>query len=340
MVKLKDIAKETGLTPSTISKALHHSSEISEETTRLVEETARRMGYVSRKKESCAEKRIGIILPEVKSHYFASLMEILCHEGEKRGCSVVTMLTDGYPVNLEPALESIRKYKLDGLIVGCGSAALDGKLLGGREKKIPIVALREKEQLNSPIDGICISGYYGVGQAVDHLRELGHTRIGYLGEHNSCRRYQAFCEAMERNQLTVNPQFVRQVSTRFEAGGYEAARELLKEPELPTAIFACYDQFAFGAMNAFMERGLRIPEDISMVGYDNVEMSRYYPVPLTSVTNPVEQMGITAINNLLAAIEEGERHVVQNVSLQTRLVVRKSTCPPRQKAQLGQLEIQ
>lgn len=331
MVKLKDIAKETGLTMSTISKALNHSSEISEETTNLVLETAARMGYVPRKKLKDMEKNIGIILPEVKSHYYASLMEILSHEGEKHGCNMVTMLTSGYPVDLKPALERISKYKPDGLIVGCGGLPFDMKFHGMRGKRIPVVALREKEQLNSPIDGICISGYYGVGQAVDHLHELGHIRIGYLGEHNSGRRYQAFCEAMKRNGLRVEPRFVRQIGTRFEAGGYEAACELLKEKELPTAIFACYDQFAFGAMKAFMEQGLRIPEDISVVGYDNVEMSEYYPVPLTSVTNPVEQMGITAVNILLAAMEEGEKHVVQNVFLQTRLVVRKSTCPPGQR---------
>ena len=98
-------------------------------------------------------------------------------------------------------------------------------------------------------------------------------------------------------------------------GGYLRALELLEEKELPTAVLASYDQMAFGVMRAFREKGIEIPEDISIVGFDNTVMDNYYPVPLTSVTNPVEQMGVTATKILLDAIDNPVSHVGQNVAL-------------------------
>ena len=136
---------------------------------------------------------------------------------------------------------------------------------------------------------------------------------------------------MKKNRLEMNPQFVKRTGTRFEEGGYELAVELMKEEKLPTAVVVCYDQVAFGVMRAFQEKGVRIPEDISVVGFDNIIMDDYCSVPLTSVVNPVEQLGVTAIKILLDAVENGGEHIVQNVSLQSRLVVRNSTCPPKEK---------
>ena len=90
-----------------------------------------------------------------------------------------------------------------------------------------------------------------------------------------------------------------------------------------------YDQMAYGATRAFLEHGLRVPEDISVVGFDNVAQGAYYPVPLTSTSNSVEQMGITAVKLLMDAIRSPMTHVVQNVAIQGKLVIRESTCPPR-----------
>ena len=104
--------------------------------------------------------------------------------------------------------------------------------------------------------------------------------------------------------------------------------ELFEQKELPTAILVGYDQMAYGVLRACRERGIRVPEDLSIVGFDDIVMDDYFPVALTSVSYPMEQMGTVAVQILMDAIENPKNHVVQNVALQTKLAVRSSACPP------------
>lgn len=328
MVRLKDIAQVTGLTVSTVSKALNHSREISAETSAKVMEAARSLGYISKREMRKDSKTIGVILPEVESHYYALLMQILSREIESRGYEMITMLTSSFSSDPGPYIGKMSQYGLAGMILCCGFSFSEEAYQLLLQTGIPTLLLNEGDRMLPMIDSIYISVKYGVNLAVEHLLELGHRKIGYLGEYFSDERYQFFCESMKRYHLEVNPDFIRRTKTRFEEGGYELACELLREKELPTAIVVCYDQVAFGAMRAFREYGVRIPEDISIVSFDNIAMDEYYPIPLTSVVNPVGQMGITAVKILLDAVTKGKEHVVQNVSLQSRLIIRNSTCPP------------
>lgn len=329
MVKLKDIAEQTGLTVSTVSKALGHSREISRETAQRVLETAKSMGYVSKKAMNRETKTIGVILPEVRSHYYAELMHALSLEIESHGYSMITMLTKEYSADVTPYVERILQYDPDGLVVSCNFTLSEETCQKMVRSCVPTLLLTEVE-MTYPLDSICIKTELSVRLAVEHLVQLGHQKIGYLGEYNSDGRYYAFCEILKQNDIELNPCFIKRTGLRFEQGGYEVACELLKEKDLPTAVVTSYDQIAYGAMRAFRERGIRVPEDLSIVGFDNIVMDAYHPVPLTSVTNPVEQMGITAVKILLDAIRKPTTHVVQNVSLQSRLVTRASTCPPRE----------
>jgi LacI family transcriptional regulator len=124
---------------------------------------------------------------------------------------------------------------------------------------------------------------------------------------------------------------------RFELGGYLRAKELLKEQGEPrvTAVLACYDQVALGALDAFAEEGVRVPEDLSIIGFDNIILNDYLPIQLTSISNPTEQLSALAVKLLMDNLVEKEGHVVQNVSLQPRLVVRGSTRPPRESTSTG-----
>jgi DNA-binding LacI/PurR family transcriptional regulator len=225
------------------------------------------------------------------------------------------------------------QYNLDGLVVSCDRTLAESTCRMLVDNQIPALLLTESD-MRYPLDSIAIKTELSVRLAVEHLIQLGHRKIGYLGEHNSDVRYQAFCEILKQNNIELNPNFVKRTEMRFEEGGYQVGCELMRERELPTAVVTSYDQIAFGAMRAFRERGIRIPEDMSIVGFDNIVMDEYYPVPLTSVTNPVEQMGITAVKILLDAIHKPTTHVVQNVSLQSRLVIRDSTCPPKETLQI------
>lgn len=324
MVRLRDIAQRTGLTVSTVSKALNHSKEISTETSKLIWETAREMGYVSKKAAQRAEKTIGVVLPEVDSQYYARLLHALNQKIEDCGYVMVTMLASEYAARIGPIVERMCKYEPDGIIVCCGSLVLDSDLRTISECGIPALVLNESV-ISMPVDSIYIENEQSVRLALEHLLELGHKKIGYLGEYNSDMRYQTLRSLMSQHGLELDPRFVKRGAIRFEEGGYHLANELLKEDELPTAVVTSYDQLAMGAIRAFQEHGIKVPRDISVVGFDNNVIDDYCQVGLTSVTNPVEQMGITAVKILLDAIHHPGTHVVQNVSMQSRLVVREST---------------
>lgn len=328
MVKLKDIAQKTGLTVSTVSKALNHSLEISEATARLVRQTADQMGYRAKTPVKTSSKTIGVVLPEVRSHYYAELLQSLDSEITHRGYTTLVMLTEGYAESAQPAIERICKYNLDGLLVNCNSSFSDESSQYLLDCGIPTILLGVVTSLNYPLDSIRIREGRGVSQALEYLLRLGHRKIGYLGEYSSDIRYQKFCTLMQEHDLPVEPAFVRLGAERFEHGGYLRAMELFEQEQLPTAILVGYDQMAYGVLRACRERGIRVPEDLSIVGFDDIVMDDYFPVALTSVSYPVEQMGTAAVQILMDAIENPKMHVVQNVALQTKLIVRGSACPP------------
>lgn len=323
MVRLKDIAEELGLTVSTVSKALNHSREISQETSELVRKKAREMGYSVKRSPRRAERTIGVILPEVDSQYYARLMNALNQKIHDCGFKMISMLTSEYAADVMPAVDHLSKYDPDGMIICCGTTLSESVYQGILEHGIPSLLINDSS-VSVPIDSICFEPEQGMILALEYLLHMGHSQIGYLGEYNSDPRYDAFCKFMKQNGIGVENRFIKRGAVRFEEGGYQLGLDFLNEKELPTAIVAGYDQMAIGAMKAFRDHGIIVPRDISIIGFDNIVMDDYLLVPLTSVTNPSEQMGITAVKILLNAIRNPKTHVVQNVTLQSRLIERES----------------
>ena len=325
MVRMKDIAREMGLAVSTVSKALNRSSEISEATVAAVWEKAAEMGYFSRRICDKRMKTIGVLLPEVRSHYYAEMMHALSRELEKEGYAMATLLTNQYTEDVQPYLAKLPQYDLDGMIVCCDHGFTAENYRALATGSIPVVMVAG----NAPcfLDSIQLGG--GIREMIEHLAQLGHKKIGYLGEYNTEGLYRTVCDLLPEYGVEVVPAFMKRGQERFEEGGYLRAMELLRETELPTAVIAGYDQMAYGAMRAFAEHGIRVPEDISVVGNSSALPDAFCPVSLTTIMKPVEQMGVLAVSILKDAIEHPKTHIIQNVTLQCKLVVRNSTCPPK-----------
>lgn len=329
MVRLKDIAAQSGHSISTVSKALNYSEELSTQTIEQIWQTARAMGYMPKRSQDSRGKFIGVILPEVEGHHYSHLLHALNRKLESQGYTMFTMLTSYYSQSVRPLLERMYQLQPDGLILQWEPffTREDYEMLCAGS--IPAILLNGSD-MNFPLDSIEIHPENGVRLAVEHLTQLGHRKIGYLGEHNSDIRYRAFCRQLEQHRITPNPAWILQTDTRFEKGGYELATALLDRGDLPTAIVACYDVFAMGIIKAFSERGIRIPEDISLISFDNIVMDDYCSVPLSSVAFPVEEMSAIAVKVLMDAIRNPAGHVVQNISLWSKLVARNSTAPCRE----------
>lgn len=332
MVKLRDIAQKTGLNVSTVSRALRDCPDIGADTCKLVKRIARELGYYTRKIDYNRHKTIAVILPEVSSQYYAELTHSLAAEIKKHGYGMLLALSGFSSAAVDDAFELLVEQEICGMLI-CYVAESDAVRSDGwfceklLKSEVPVVLLSE---INSPvpIDMVYVDSNRCMQLAVDHLLDLGHQSIGYIGEFSSDSRYWSLCSTMEQKGIAMKHNFIKRGPERFEQGGYLRAKELLEEKELPTAVIASYDQVAIGAMKAFNEAGLRIPEDISVVGIDNIVTDDYLATELTSITNPANQMGIIAVKILIDSISNKEDHVVQNVSLQSKLVVRNSTSVP------------
>ena len=182
MVKLKDIARETGLTISTVSKALNRSPEISTLTTELVWEKAREMGYFSRRVVDRRTKLVGVLLPEVRSHYYAEMLHTLSRELQQEGYTMATILTNQYDEDVQPYLARLPQYDMDGLIVCCDHGFTAENYRALATGTVPTVLISTG---HSPciLDTVSLDG--GMRETINHLIELGHRKIGYLGEFNT-----------------------------------------------------------------------------------------------------------------------------------------------------------
>lgn len=342
MPKMRDIAEKTGLNISTVSRALRDAPDISPETVSLVKRAAMQMGYRLRT-SGRSSNTVGLIVPEVGSHYYSEMVETIERELKKRGYSMIVSI-GGFEVNgILAEFDQMLNHDICGLIVN-DCFVLNAKDDIQKHDRIahsvlPLVLISENKVI-LPVDTISIANEMAVRQALDLLVELGHREIGYIGEYASDVRYLALTRYLKELGLPVRENHMKRGKERFELGGYLRAKELLREKDEPraTAVIACYDQVALGALDAFSEEGVRVPEDISVIGFDNIILNDYLPIQLTSISNPTEQLCSLAVKLLMDNIHEKEHHVVQNVSLQPRLVVRSSTCPPREQIERNQQE--
>ncbi len=332
MPKMRDIAEKTGLNISTVSRALHDAPDINVETVNMVKRTAMQMGYRLRT-SSHGSNTVGLIVPEVCSHYYSEMVETVERELKKLGYAMIVMIS-GFDVDgAYNAFDQMFQHDICGMIVNECFLPNEKTDMHKQERivqsAVPLVLISENK-LVLPVDTISINNEIAIRQSLDHLIELGHREIGYIGEYASDVRYQSLTRYLKEKGLPVREQHIKRGKERFELGGYLRAKELLQEKGEPrvTAVLASYDQVALGALDAFAEAGIRVPEDISIIGFDNIILNDYLPIQLTSISNPIEQLSSLAVKLLMDNINEKESHVVQNVSLQPRLVVRGSTCPP------------
>lgn len=332
MATLKDIAKIAGVNVSTVSKALRGSSDINKQTMENIREIADELGYKYVIQSNNAEKSqqdnlktIGIICPEITSSYYSEIVNMITKEMRKKGYYCIIGFTDFDTKNEGQYLEGLLNSNVKGIIYITESLEIGNtlSLIKNSDNSIPLVVIAQNSDTKE-YDCIRIDDKYGIKLSIEHLLEQGHTDIGYIGDELSNARLEAFIEILQTNSLKVNKKWIRVSEERFEKCGYDLMTDMLKEEDLPTAILGAYDNIAIGAIKAISDSGRRVPEDISILGIDNISVTAYYNPEITSVAGPAEEMARIAVKLLFRKIESPDYKVIQNVVLPPTLVVRKS----------------
>jgi LacI family transcriptional regulator len=333
MVTLKDIAAKAGVNISSVSKALNGSKEISPQKTMEIKQIARELNYMPNLsaralagKGTCS---IGVILPEIQSNYYACIMNNIETELSTADYSIIISTTNFDLKNEIRYLDILCSRAVDAiLLIGAMNEGIeDYASLIEAKYNIPILFLESFIELRNH-DYIMIDNRFGISLAVEHLKKIGFSQIGFISEDISARtRLRWFKDALKDNGLDFLKRFVKIGPERFELGGYRRMKELLAEPDHPKAVFASYDDMAVGALKAIHDAGLRVPEDISIIGFDNIRESEFLLTPLTTIVPPIKEMVSIGIKLLLEKIAAPRSAMSHRLILKPNLIVRSSTLP-------------
>ena len=325
------------VTVSTVSRALNGNPEIKKGTRDRIIQIAKELNYISNKNETYFSgstlKTIGLICPELRGNFYSSLANTMEIKIKEAGYSMLLGLTNFKSEEELRYLDLFEKKNVDGIVfITTMDGSITEDLLNFKARcSIPMIQLASGFDLGE-YDCIKFDDKLGVTLAVEHLLDLGHKDIAYVGENLTKDRQRHFVDVMKMHGIKIDNDFIRSGEERFEEAGYLRMKEILTSGgKQPTAIFASYDDVAIGAMRAIYENGLRIPEDISVIGIDNIYLTSYLYKSLSTISNPTNEMMNIAIRILLGKIEDRNNKVIQHVVVKPELIIRETTSRVPQK---------
>ncbi len=328
---IKDIARLANVSHSTVSRALKDSPLINPETADRVKRIAREVGYrpsaVARGLVTRRTMMIGVVVTTVSDPFISEVVGGIEDAARRSGYSVYLAESGADPDRETGVVRSFAERRVDGIVVTASRVgALYTPLL--EEMGVPIVLVNNQHP-GEFVHSIIIDNVVGSRLVTDYLIGLGHRKIGYLGDRfgyqSDTERFAGYREALDRHGLPFLPEFFVEGDGKAE-GGLAGAEELLSRPEPPTAIVCYNDMTAMGALRAAYRRGVRVPADLSVTGFDDLAIASFFTPPLTTVRQPMRQMGRLATETLLSLM--AHRAAGATVRVPAELVVRESTAPP------------
>ncbi len=279
MMNLTTLASLAGVSVSTVSKAFSGSAEISEETRERIFALAKKHGCYDRyNKNKFSKKVIAVLVPELKSSFYSATVTMLYEEIMRAGG---VMICSSYDFMEERKVELYHYFgsycKADGILIVDSCRKLKNP------QHIPTIALFSNRCVHPDIDIIPAYMDHAIEAAILHLKENGHKDIGFVGERNTKHKVEMFQEAMRHAGLPLQNRRIKTSDRRFEEAGTHAVEEWLSEGELPTAILAAYDNIAIGVIKALTGHGIRVPEEVSVIGMDDISVAPYLETSLSTI---------------------------------------------------------
>lgn len=339
MTTVNDIAIKAGVSPSSVSRVLTGRGYASESTRRRVLEAARELGYMpNRVAQSLRAKQtrtLGLIIADVENSFYSQIAKAVEAVAKDAGYHVVLCNTSDDPSEERHYLDLLSGLQVDGICITptSGNRATLERLLA---RNLPIVQL-DRRLDNLSADSVLVDNAAGAYQAVRHLLDHGHRRIGILAGSvqvtTGQQRLRGYQRALAEDAVPVDPGLIRSGSFRRDIAA-DAVRDLLNTSPQPTAIFAANNVLAEVCMVALHERGIRVPEDVSVVAFDDELWMRMIHRPLTTVSQPTVDMARIAATHLLRRLTERAWTDPVSIVLAPTLQIRGSVAPPPDDGQV------
>ncbi|WP_327365905.1 LacI family DNA-binding transcriptional regulator [Streptomyces sp. NBC_01217] len=327
---LAEIARAAGVSAPTVSKVLNGRADVAPATRTRVEELLLLHGYRRRRGSTAQSQLIDLVFHELDSAWAMEVVRGVENVAREEGLSLVLSESAGRLTPGQTWVDGVLARRPVGVILVLSdlTAAQRAQLTS---RNIPYAVVDPAGDPGDDVPSVGTTNWQGGLAATRHLTGLGHRRIGVVSGPSrmmcSRARVDGYRAALETAGLPFDPELIREGEFHHE-DGYAAGLELLQLPEPPTALFAGNDLQALGIYEAARELGLRIPEDLSVVGFDDLPLTRWIGPPLTTVRQPLIEMAETAAR-LVLDLGRGDRPATTRVDLATNLVVRSSTARPR-----------
>ncbi|HCG7924966.1 substrate-binding domain-containing protein [Vibrio parahaemolyticus] len=330
MATMKDIAKLAGVSTSTVSHVINKTRFVSEEISERVNNAAKELNYyapsaLARSLKVNRTKTIGMLVTTSTNPFFGEVVKGVERSCYHKGYSLILCNTEGDNERMRQSINTLLQKRVDGLILMCSS--LEGERIDVFERypDIPVVVMDWGPMLFTS-DKIQDNSLRGGYLAAKYLIDCGHTEIGCITgpliKHQAQMRYEGYKRAMNEAGLEFNANSI--IESDFECeGGYQAFKKMAERGTLPSSIFVSNDMMAMGVINAANELGIKVPDDLSIIGYDDIHIAKFMSPSLTTIHQPKYRLGQAAVETLVRRLDD-KSNEAQVVQLEPTLVVRNS----------------
>ncbi len=330
---MRDVAARAGVSVTTVSHVINETRPVSDELRRRVLAAMDELGYqpnrLARSLRRGQTHTIGMIIPDSANPFFAEVARGVEDTSFENGYSLILCNSDG---DLDKELlytNVLTEKRVDGILFVAAGLSTD-RILDLQHQKTPLVVV-DRDLPDAAVDSVLTDNAQGGWLATRHLIELGHRRIACITGPSdltpSADRVTGYRRAMREEGIPIDEALIVKGDFQYDSA-YRASIQLLQMQDPPTAIFACNDLMAVAVMRAALEQGQRVPDDLSVVGFDDVRLAAFANPPLTTIAQPKHEIGAVAATMLLKRMQNHERPAHRQV-FETSLVIRKSTAPAR-----------
>lgn len=331
-VTIRDLAKQAKVSPATVSRVINNSGYVSEELRERVERVIEELGYLpdtrARELRGKPSKLVALIIPNIKNVFYTTLAEAVETNLRDLGFTMVLGVSQEDPLLLLDYFQSFGQRRVDGILYvppAYGEFSIQTRQLVAQG--VPMVEVNRRKEVDL-LDGVVADNFRGAYQATKHLIELGHQKIALIVGSEKINtghdRIQGYKQAMHDAGLEIDTNLIK-IGSFVKEYGIQATEELLTLPVRPTALFSASNRLVLGTMSVLMEHNIKVPGDISVIAFDNVEWFQYFNPPITTVDIAIEEMAVLAIQLLMRRIQEdAPPQKPRTYSLSTMLIERKS----------------
>ena len=325
-ITIVEIAKRCGVGVSTVSRAINNHSDINPETKKRIMAVIKETGYIpnnsARNLKRTDAKCIAVLVKGITNPFFSPMIEVVEQEVDKRGYALVLRHVEAYENEVDVALELEKEKRLRGIIFMGGSAKHPADKM--KQIGVPFVFTTIGSDISEDFNRnaystVSVDDEKESFKMVSHLIELGHKKIAIMAEGSDTPsvvqlRLKGYLKALQAAGISVNDNLIRYVDQRIYtmANGYDTAKALIESGEKFTALYCISDVLAIGALRAFADAGLKVPEDVSVAGFDGQELSQYCIPRLTTIRQPLVDISKETIRLIFDIIdkESGHRHII------------------------------